>query len=282
MRRFAFLAPFFLAACVVHSRSRMRDYEAPPPPPPPGGEEPAPQAPKADYPLPEDFPAAVRQANDIRSRLATLAEKDRLFETRPASGHLQFLSARLTELLERDAIQKILDQVGNSARTLQDLAERLEGPEGKEGLLAANAQILAVLEPLKKLEPLSDEYELKKLPQGCPTTFKKALVRINGVYNSIHEKIQAGQTQEIPEVARHLKLVAENLKAIGVNDLAYPLKNRTRESADQLRDSVDRLQAAAERDDKNRVLVEIEKIAGAVRILDGVWRDYSGKSALEP
>lgn len=279
MRALAFLV---LTACVVRDTPRYRTYpQAPEPPPSPASTEP-PRA-KPSYPAPKDFPSAVKQVETLRLRVVELVEKDRLFEIPSVTNNLSFVASNLTDLAEKDAINKIMDQINSSARTLQDVAELLErraAQEGKEKVLALNSEILVQLEALKKFEELSDEYEVQAVPRGCPATYRRALTRMNGVYNSIHDKVQSDQLTEIPDVARHLKQVAENLRRLSVNDIAYPIKNRIKEASDVLRDAADKIAAGAERDDKERVKRHLDAFSDPIKILDGTWKQFSGQSAL--
>lgn len=286
MRACVFL--LLLSACVVRDNPRYRSYpQAPAPPPSPADTEPVREKPtdRPSYPSPNDYASAVKQVDALRARIADLLEKDRLFEISSVTNHLSFLASNLTDLVERDAIAKIMEQINTGARTLQDVAELLErraGQETKEKLLALNAEILVQLELLKKFEELSDEYEVQAVPRGCPQTYKRALTRLNGVHNSIQDKVQSDQIAEIPDVARHLKQVAENLRRIAVNDIAYPIKNRVKESSDALRDASDKVAAGAERDDKERVRRNLDSLVDPIKILDGTWKQISGKSAVDP
>jgi hypothetical protein len=267
-----------LLTCCYWQGPRYRNYPRPPDPPP-SPTDTQPEPPKPAYPAPADFPAALKEIETLKGRISDLATKDRLFEVGSIARHLSAVASHLPDLMEREIADRVLTQITSSARSLQDVAELLErrAPgETKEKVAALNGEILPQLEALKKFEALSDEYEVQNVPRGCPATYKRALTRISGVHNSIQEKIEAGAHAEIPDVARHLKQVAENMRRLAVNDIAYPMRNKVKEGSEKIRELADRLQVSAEREDVGKANSHLSSMEEPLKLLQRLWASYTG------
>ncbi len=282
MRYGLILASLVLVSCVVHDHPRYRTVPQPPPPPPSPTESQPPRKepePRTQYPVPADYSAALKQIESIKVRIAELIDKDRLFEVPGLAKHMSFVAGSTPELVERDAVKGVIDRIEKSSQALlevADLLERRAAQESKENVLAVNSEILPTLEVLKRFEILADDYEVQNVPRGCPATYKRALSRINGIYNSIHEHVQADRLFEVPAVARHLRQVSENLRRLAVNNISHPMKAHVKEASDKLRESCDLLSFAAEREDKAKAQKEFDALADPMQLLAKLEALYSG------
>lgn len=242
------------------------------------------RTPEPDFPRPRTYAEALRRLDAMRVEMRALADKERLFEIPDLAREMQFLTDQVRLLAGKEITDPILSRVSKSGELIADIgrlirraAERGQ-KENIRSLLDEAAQQVKLLE---RFSPLSDEYELKKVPPNCPNTYRRALRRIRGVQASLEEKFQGGDLRKMPPVAEHLVLVGENLKRIALNDISWPVENAVKQATESLRGSLSRIGRAAERDDAATVEHELGLLEEPIRKLDEPWLRYSGVSALQ-
>lgn len=236
------------------------------------------------YPAPESFSDAVRRLETIQAIARTLASQDRLFEVTEQAAHAGAIARYLPGILDKDVVKPVMDGVTSSGQLLVDIADLLVKAAKAEGVEEARKLIEEIppqLRELQKFEHLSDEYELKNVPENCPNTYKRALARIRGVHNSLTARLDDGRLWEVPEVAAHLRLVGANLRRIAWNDIKYPLEQGVKEASDAILAGARTLRAAAEREDRATAEAQLRLLDAPVQRLNAIWQVFSGRSALE-
>lgn len=278
-----------VAGCVLHRpahwRERPRD-ETPPANPPdsskarPVVDEPA----DPRYPAPESFAEAIRRLETIQAVARNLASQDRLFEVPEQAVHAGVIARTLPGLLDKDVVRPVVDRVTSAGQLLIDIADLLvkaaKAERGEEARKLIE-EIPPQVHELQKFEHMSDEYELKNVPENCPNTYKRALARIRGVHNSLAARLEEGRLWEVPEIAAHLRLVGANLRRIVWNDIKYPLEQGVKEASEAIQAAARKLRTAAEREDRATAETHLQLLDAPVQRVNAIWQLYTGKSALE-
>ena len=288
MKKFALLFALGLAGCVLrqpaHWRENPRPPEVPPTPTPPSKA--VDEGPDPRYPSPESFAEAIRRLDTIQSQARDLTSKGGLFEVTEHAMHAEALAKYLPALADKDVVKPAIDAISSAGQLLVDISDLMtkaakgERPDEVKTLLE---EVPPQLDALQKYENLSDEYELKAgdLPESLPRTYKRALARARGVYNSLESRVRDGKLWEVPEVASHLKLVGQHVRRLAWNDIKYPIDHGAKEAGDAIRYAARTLRTAAEREDRTVAEDQIKSFAAPLARLDAVWQLFSGKSALE-
>jgi hypothetical protein len=277
-----------VGGCVLHRPAHWRErprHQVPAPPPDPSKERPVVDEPSDPrYSSPESFADAIRRLETIQATSRGLASQDRLFEVPEHAVHAGAIARYLPGLLDQDVVRPVVDGVTSAGQLLVDIADLLVKASKSEGMEDARKLIEEIppqLETLRKFEHLSDEYELKNVPENCPNTYKRALARIRGVHNSLAARVEDGRLWEVPEIAAHLRLVGANLRRIAWNDIKYPLEQGAKEASEAILSGSRLLRTAAEREDRATAEAQIRLLDAPVQRLNAIWQLYSGKSALE-
>lgn len=287
----AVLSALALVSCIVIPGRTRKRFPSPPtapeelPDPPPTVPETSPPPPAPGPKPPGSFSEAMNRVGLLRDRIEELAGQDRLFEIPGTAGRLEAAAQHFFTLFEREYLRGILDDIRLRAQELEEVADLLErrgADESSENLKKLNAEILRIHETLARYEPLADDYEVKNVPPGAPRTFARALVRTKGVHHSIAEKIERSMQFEIPEVASHLKMVAQNLRRLAINNISSPAKTAAQEAMSRIQEAALRIRVASQRDNRTRVLKELETLNASYNALQILWDKFRPIAAPPP
>lgn len=277
------LALVTLVGCYYRARRYPPREPTPAPPRQPPESKPHPQS-KQRQDVPPEYRLCVRRLYSLREHLQELVSQDRLFEVHDTAEYAQAVAEAMPKLVKFDITNRILDEVDDIGRKIVEAAQQIDraaDAERKDDVASWNARIPDLISALRRYENLSDEYEVKDIPHNCPATYKRALTRLNGIHNSIKERVEKDRLFEIHSVAEHLRVVGENIGKLASQDVTYPMKDTVEKQVEALKAAIHKLHTAADREDRTSAERVIEELKNPIDRLDGVYRQYSGRSALD-
>lgn len=277
------LALFTLFGCYY----RPRRYPPKEPTPAPPKQQPPKETraePKQRHDVPPEYRLCVKRLYSLREHLDELIAQDRLFEVHDTAEYARSVADAMPKLVKFDITNRILDEVDDIGRKIVEAAQQIDraaDAERKEDVTTWNSKIPDMISALRRYESLSDEYEVKDIPHNCPATYKRALTRLNGIHNSIKERVEKDRLFEIHSVTEHLRVVGDNIGKLASQDVTYPMKDTVEKQVEALKAALGKLHASADRDDKTGAERALQQMKEPIDKLDGVYRQYTGRSALD-